>query len=137
MGVNTYGPVLVVEDEPSIRELLVDALEHEGLRAIPARDGAEALRLSLEEMPGLVVLDMGLPLIDGAAVAAKIREHYGDAVPFIVVTAGRAIDDAASRVRASSYIAKPFDIEELMRAVRSVIGRPADPVPSGVKPQLA
>jgi DNA-binding response OmpR family regulator len=115
------GAVLVVEDDPSIRELLVEALENEGIRAIAASDGAEAVRLALEKTPRLVILDMGLPFVDGPTVAAQIRDAYGDAVPFMVVTAGQRISEASAMVRAASYIAKPFDIDELVRAVRSVI----------------
>jgi DNA-binding response OmpR family regulator len=131
------GAVLVVEDEPSIRELLVEALENEGIRAIAASDGAEAVRLALEKMPRLVILDMGLPFVDGPAAAAQIRDVYGDDVPFMVVTAGQRISEAAATIRAASYIAKPFDIDDLVRAVRSVMEPPPAAVPNGAKPSVA
>ncbi len=124
MGDMPSGPVLVVEDDPSIRELLIEALSQEGLAAIPARDGEEAVRLAGEQRPSVVVLDMGLPVIDGAAVAARIREAYGMSVPFVVVTAGSRIDQSARDLRAVSYVGKPFDIDDLVGAVRSALGPP-------------
>jgi two-component system chemotaxis response regulator CheY len=137
MGDLEGGPVLVVEDDPSIRELLVEALHHEGIPAIPAADGPEAIRLALEKRPALVLLDLGLPFIDGAAVAARIREAHGEAVPFVVMTAGRRIDEAASRVRALGYLAKPFDIDDLVRAVRGAIAPPSDAAADEVRPSIA
>jgi DNA-binding response OmpR family regulator len=124
------GPVLVVEDEPSIRELIAEALQQEGFEAVSARDGEEALDLAKERRPALVILDMGLPRMDGAAVAASIRAAHGDLVPFVVVTASRRIEDAARTVRAARYITKPFDITELVGAVRSAIEPPPGVVPA-------
>lgn len=120
MGVDV-GPVLIAEDEPSIRELLCEALDQEGIEAVGASDGDEAVRLALARRPAAVVLDMGLPLLDGGVVADRIRDAYGDAVPFIVVTATRRVEEAASRVRAVRYFTKPFDVGELVAAVRSAL----------------
>jgi DNA-binding response OmpR family regulator len=125
----TAGPVLIVEDEPSIRELLSEALQQEGFEAVAARDGEEALRLANERRPALVILDMGLPVMDGATVAARIRGAHDELIPFIVVTASRRIEDAARTVRAARYITKPFDITDVVAAVRSAL----EPAP-GVVP---
>ena len=131
------GTVLVVEDDPSIRELLIEALEHEAIHAVPASKGEEAVRLALEARPALVVLDMGLPFIEGPAVAARIRDVYGETVPFIVVTAGRRIEEAANLIRGATYIAKPFDLDDLVRAVRSGIAPAPGPTTGEVKPSVA
>jgi response regulator NasT len=136
MGEMESGHVLVVEDDPSIRELLIDALAHAGIKAVAARDGEEAVRLALETRPRVVLLDMGLPLVDGAAVAARVRDAYGDTVAFVVVTAGRRLDETASGVHAVRYIAKPFDIDDLVQAVRSAI-EPPRAVPNGTAPSVA
>lgn len=125
MGAGVAGPVLVVEDDPSIRQLLREALEQDGLEVQSAVDGAEAVRLAERRRPAAVVLDMGLPIIDGAEVADHIREAYGDLVPFVIVTASRRIDEVAGRIRAARYLTKPFDVADLVRAVRSAI----DPAP--------
>ncbi len=124
MGMFKRGPVLVVEDEPSIRELLCDAFEQEGLEVVAASEGEQAIRIAKDRRPALVVLDMGLPLLDGAEVADAIRDAYGDSVPFVVVTASRRIEDAAARIGAARYFTKPFDVPELVRAVRAALETP-------------
>lgn len=116
--------VLVVEDDPNIRVVICEALTAEGLEVVEARDGEEACRLAQERRPSAVVLDIGLPLLDGAAVADRIRELYEDHVPVIVVTAAWRAEDAARRVRAVAYVIKPFDITDLVRVVRSAIAPP-------------
>jgi CheY-like chemotaxis protein len=118
------GPVLVVEDEPSIRELLCDALEQEGLDIVTASDGEGAIQMAMARRPALVLLDMGLPLLDGAVVAAAIRNAYGPSIPFVVVTASRRIEEAAAQIGAARYFAKPFDIPDLLRAVRDALASP-------------
>lgn len=128
MDVGDQRLVLVVEDDASIRQLISESLEQEGLHVAAACDGAEALRIAARRRPAVVVLDMGLPFVDGTTVASRIRDTHGDHVPFVIVTASRRIDEAASLVRASSYLTKPFDIADLVRAVVAAIA-PA-PIPN-------
>lgn len=115
--------ILVAEDDLSIRELLQEALEQEGLRVITAHDGEEAVRLALADKPAAVVLDLGLPFVDGAEVAARIRAAYGEGVPFIVVTATQRYDEIP-KLRAASFLTKPFQVSEFVNAVRAAIGPP-------------
>lgn len=131
MGVSHRGPVLVVEDEPSIRELLCDAFEQEGLDVVTASEGEQAIRIARARKPAVVLLDMGLPLLDGADVADAIRDMYGDAVAFVVVTASRRIEDAAARIGAARYFTKPFDVPELVSAVRAALEPPPDAIGEG------
>ncbi len=112
------GPILVVEDDPSIRQLLVDTLEQDGFDVVGAADGEEAIAAAEGRRPAVVILDIGLPLMDGPSVADGIRERHGNDVPFIVVTASHGIEKAASRIGAARYLAKPFDVSDLMNAVR-------------------
>lgn len=119
------GPVLVVEDEPSIRELLCDAFEQEGLEVVSASDGEQAVRIATARRPAVVILDMGLPLVDGGDVADAIRDAHGASVPFVVVTASRRIEDAAARIGAARYFTKPFDVPDLVRAVRAALEAPS------------
>ncbi|MDE3193287.1 MAG: response regulator transcription factor [Chloroflexota bacterium] len=126
MGATAKGPILIVEDDASIRELLRDALEQEGLDVVTASDGEQAIVCAGRQRPAAIVLDMGLPLLDGASVADRIRDQYGDLVPFIVVTASRRIEEAASRIRAARYLTKPFDITDLVAAVRDAVEPPPD-----------
>lgn len=125
------GPILVVEDDPSIRELLCEAFEGEGVDVVTASDGADAIEMARAERPSVVILDIGLPRVDGAGVASAIRDEYGDTVPLIVVTANNRLAEASARVRAAAYFTKPFDIVELTRAVRAAIEPPLSGAPEG------
>ena len=131
MGLPGIGPVLVVEDDTSIRELLRDAFENEGLDVMTASDGEDAIATAHAKQPSIVVLDIGLPRVDGAGVASAIRDKYGDAVPVIVVTANNRLAEASARVRAAAYFTKPFDIPELVRAVRAAVEPPPNAASEG------
>lgn len=118
------GSVLVVEDDKHIRELICEALRGADLDIVEAADGEEAVKIARDRRPAAVVLDLGLPRLDGVAVAGQIRDLYDHAVPFIVVTAGGRPGDV-SRVRASATFTKPFDIDDLVAAVKQAIAPPA------------
>ena len=109
--------LLVVEDDPSIRQLLSDALEQEGHRVIATGDGEEAIGLAEREHPDGIVLDLGLPLLDGEVVADRIRGSCGAAMPLIVVTASDRAREAMGRLRAAACLIKPFEIADFVRAV--------------------
>lgn len=125
MGVSARGPILVVEDDFSIRELLRDAFESEGFEVVTASDGEDAIETARSKQPRVVILDIGLPRVDGPGVASAIRDLYGEAVAVIVMTANDRLAEASARVRAAAYFTKPFDIGELTRAVRAVIDPPS------------
>jgi DNA-binding response OmpR family regulator len=113
--------VLVVDDDPEIREVVTWLLEDEGLPVETAADGQRALDCATRARPALIVLDMGLPIISGEEVAVRLRAHYGEPPPIIVVSAdGRAAEKAA-RIGAQEYLHKPFDIDELVRQVRGAL----------------
>jgi len=112
------GPVLVVEDDDDIRQLLLASLEQEGFRALSAADGEEAIRVATATRPAAVILDVALPKVGGAEVAARMRDLYPDGVPLLVVSATDRIEDLRTRIRAERYLAKPFDLDELVSAVR-------------------
>lgn len=112
------GPILIVEDDPSIRQLMLDTLEQDGFEVVGAADGERAIALAEERRPAVVILDVGLPVMDGPSVADRIRDRYGSEVPFVVVTASNGIEKAAARIGTARYLAKPFDVSDLMNAVR-------------------
>ncbi len=113
--------VLVVDDDPEIREVVTWLLEDEGLAVETAADGQRALDCATRQRPALMVLDMGLPIISGEEVAIRLRAHYGEPPPIIVVSAdGRAAEKAA-RIGARAYLHKPFDIDELVRLVHGML----------------
>jgi two-component system, OmpR family, alkaline phosphatase synthesis response regulator PhoP len=115
--------VLVVDDEPAIVEIVRDYLADAGYRVSTARSGEEALRQVRSIRPDLIVLDLGLPGLDGLDVARAIRQSRR--IPIIMLTA-RA--DEADRVvglelGADDYVVKPFSPRELLARVRAVLRR--------------
>lgn len=126
------GAVLVVEDDKYIRELICEALRDADLDVVEAADGEEAVKSARDRRPVAVVLDLGLPILDGVAVADQIRNMYDQSVPIIVVTAGGRVGDVA-RVRGAATFIKPFDLDDLVGAVQQAIAPPAG-APEQAKP---
>lgn len=115
--------VLVAEDEPSARNLLVAILEGDGYTVRAVADGADALAAAPTFRPDLALVDAGLPGIDGAEVVRRLRQT-GD-LPIIFVTGADSAEDIRGgfRIGADDYIVKPFDPEELSWRVRAVLRR--------------
>ncbi len=132
---DSRGTVLVVEDDHDIRELICEALRFDHFSIVEAADGEEAVKAARDKRPDVIILDLGLPLLDGVAVADQIRDMYQQSIPFIVVTAGGRPGDV-SRVRAAATFIKPFDIDELVSAVGQAIAAPSGAAET-VKPRPA
>jgi phosphate regulon transcriptional regulator PhoB len=118
--------VLVVEDEPDIRRLVVLHLERDGFRCRTATTGPEALREVQKAAPDLVVLDLMLPDLDGLEVCRQLRgDRRTAAVPIIMLTAKSDEVDriVGLEVGADDYVAKPFSPKELVARVRAVLRR--------------
>jgi DNA-binding response OmpR family regulator len=115
--------ILVVDDEPSIAQIAGDYLRHGGFDVITAANGADALALARAQRPDLVVLDLGLPRMDGLDVARALRRE-GD-VPIIMLTARIEESDrlAGLELGADDYMTKPFSPRELVARVKSVLRR--------------
>jgi DNA-binding response OmpR family regulator len=115
--------LLVVDDDPAIREMLSEYLSSHGYEVALA-DGGAAMRVELERArPALVLLDIGLPGEDGLTLARFVRERYD--VGIIMVTGADEVVDrvAGLEVGADDYVAKPFDPRELRARVKSVLRR--------------
>jgi two-component system alkaline phosphatase synthesis response regulator PhoP len=115
--------VLVVEDDRQIAQIASDYLTHAGFDVLTTGDGPDALAVSRARRPDLVVLDLGLPRLDGLEVAKRLREA-GD-VPIIMLTARVEESDrlAGLELGADDYITKPFSPRELVARVRAVLRR--------------
>jgi two-component system, OmpR family, KDP operon response regulator KdpE len=113
--------ILIVDDEPQIQRFLRLGLEASGYEVLLAGDGAQALRQSAAMVPDLVILDLGLPDMDGKDVLTRLRQW--SAVPVLVLSAR---DDEREKIEAldlgaNDYVAKPFGIGELLARVRAAL----------------
>jgi DNA-binding response OmpR family regulator len=115
--------ILVVDDEPKIVQLVRDYLERAGFAVSTARDGNEALMRAHQERPDLIVLDLGLPGLDGLEVTRRLRRDSG--VPIIMLTARHEETDkvVGLELGADDYVTKPFSPRELEARVRAVLRR--------------
>ena len=121
-GAPSPAPILVVDDDPEIRQMLRWALEDDGLRVETVADGLQAVDTLAQRRPALLILDMGLPGLDGYGVAEVVQATHGAAVPIIVVTADGHAATKARRVGAFAYLAKPFELDQLLSAVHRGLG---------------
>jgi two-component system response regulator MprA len=118
--------ILVVDDDPSLRDALERAIRLAGHQVAFAVDGLEALRALESADHDLVVLDLGLPLVDGVDVCRTIRER-GDRTPVLMLTARDAIRDRVLGLDAGAddYLVKPFALDELLARIRALVRRTA------------
>jgi len=123
MVANGMKTVLVVEDESQIAQIVRDYLQHAGFAVITAADGREALARVRERRPDLVLLDLGLPGIDGMDVARQLRQSGN--TPIIMLTARVEETDRLRGLDAGAddYITKPFSPREVVARVRAVLRR--------------
>jgi len=113
--------VLVVEDDRAVRNLITTALEMNGYDFVAAEDGNSALSLAVSALPDMIILDLGLPDMDGNAIIKKIRGWTNN--PIIVVSARIDVEDKIKALDsgADDYIVKPFSVDELLARIRAAI----------------
>ena len=119
--------VMVVDDEPKIVQLARDYLEHAGFAVVVAHDGKAALATARAQKPDLVVLDLGLPVLDGLDVARTLRGESN--VPIVMLTGRSEESDklVGLELGADDYVTKPFSPKELVARVRAVLRRTERP----------
>ncbi len=116
--------LLVVDDEPNIRDLLASSLRFAGYDVLSAGDGTEALRLATTEKPDLVILDVMLPDMDGFTVTRKLRASGID-MPILFLTAKDDMRDKVEGLQAGGddYVTKPFGLEEVVARINAILRR--------------
>lgn len=115
--------VLVVDDEPAIRDLIVAVLEDEGYRALGAGSGRLALELLPVERPDLVLMDVMMPEMDGREALRRMRAAPGlDQIPVVLMSAAFAPDRVGLCIAA--FLPKPFDLDELLDTIADALQHP-------------
>ena len=114
--------VLVVDDDPDIRGVVVRCLLEDGFQVAAATNGREALDLIAADLPSALLLDMRMPVLDGWGVARTLRD-YDVRPPIIVMTAAQDAGRCAAEIDAEAFLSKPFDLDQLV----TTVGRFASP----------
>ena len=129
--------LLVVDDEPNIRDLLAESLRFAGFEVVTASDGLEAVAAATRERPDLVVLDVMMPGIDGFEVVRRLRAE-GTRVPVLFLTARDDKADAINglTVGGDDYVTKPFSLGELVARIRALLRRSGYVAPEVVTDRL-
>ncbi|NLU74109.1 response regulator transcription factor [Streptomyces sp. HNM0575] len=133
--------VLIVDDEPAVRDALRRSLTFEGYGTELAEDGLDALEKTAAYEPDLILLDVLMPRLDGLTVARRLRES-GRRVPILMLTARDTVGDRVTGLDAGAddYLVKPFELDELLARIRALLRRNAyaqEPVGTGTDRAVA
>ena len=104
----------MVDDDTSIRSFVEMALDGEGYAVSTAMNGAQALAVTVQVQPDLILLDMRMPVMDGWTFARTYREQAGPHAPIVVITAATDAGERAAEINADGYLGKPFDLDDLL-----------------------
>jgi DNA-binding response OmpR family regulator len=119
--------IMVIDDDATILELIKAVLVEDGFTVDARLNGRAALDSPPNEPPALVILDIYLPGLSGAELVQALRAKYGAGLP-ILVTSATNLDEEASTLGSYEYLAKPFDLDQLMAAVRRGLALPRCPL---------
>jgi CheY-like chemotaxis protein len=121
--VQATGPVLVVDDDESIREFVSVALSEEGYRVATAEDGRAALAKIRQERPALILLDLWMPGLDGRGFLEQYRQEPPPRAPVIIFAASADADALANDAEIASFLWKPVDLNDLLAQVARYVPR--------------
>jgi DNA-binding response OmpR family regulator len=128
--------ILVVEDDAKIAAALRIRLEAAGYAVFTAGDGFSGLKMTLAHRPHLILLDIMMPVGMGFSVAERLKDLGLDDIPIIFITASKrsGLRKTAQRLGAAGFFEKPYDADELLAAVRLILGPPLPPAPASAPP---
>jgi urea transport system substrate-binding protein len=115
--------ILVVDDDTSIRSFVEMALDSVGYAVSTAGNGSEALDVTNQLQPDLILLDMRMPVMDGWTFAKKYRQQAGPHAPIVVITAATDAGQRAAEIDADGFLGKPFDLDDLLKLVSRLTSR--------------
>jgi CheY-like chemotaxis protein len=113
------APLLVVDDDPAILAFVQLALEDAGYEVMVATDGADALQAIRQRRPGLILLDMRMPGMNGWEFVDAYRQEPSPRAPILIMSAGR--DTIPAEIDAAGWLGKPFDLDQLLGLVRQIL----------------
>ena len=112
--------ILVVDDEPLIRDVVVDLLHDEGYAVVTADDGLAAVEMVQQEAPGLVLMDVMMPRMDGRAAFQAMREHaHGGGLPVVLMSA--MVEPADLDPEITAFVRKPLDLDHLLTLIARLL----------------
>jgi DNA-binding response OmpR family regulator len=119
---STARDVLIVDDDEDMADAVRNVLEREGYECRWAANGLQALEKANTARPGLVLLDMLMPVMNGWECAHKLRAKYGTSLPIVVVTAAEHANTWGEEVGADAVLSKPFEVDDLVHLVNVYVG---------------
>jgi len=124
---STNAPILIVDDDDDIRELIKVFLEAEGYRVNGATDGLDAWeQVQSGLQPSLILLDLMMPRMDGEQFLKKLRSCHLSEIPVIILSGNISAKEKSSGLKASCFLTKPVEIDELLNAVRRFVHSPIE-----------
>ncbi len=121
---HTERVILVVDDDPDILQTLALCLSTEGYRVVMASNGQEALQTLTRERPACILLDLMMPVMDGWQFVAELEAKNIRTAPLLILSADRAVQAHAAKLHADAFLAKPFDLDDLLGKVQQLTGGP-------------
>jgi DNA-binding response OmpR family regulator len=115
-------PILAVDDDPAILDVVAQVLMDEGYEVLTAGGGRAAVKLAREHLPRLILLDLMMPEMNGWQVVAELRASpQTRSIPILILSARRDTELMANDLKVSSYLEKPFDLDELLACVQRLL----------------